>query len=225
MFIAEGEKIVKDFLQSNLKYHSILASELWVENNAGEFDSNLLTVVSNSEIKKLTSFSSPPEVMMIAEMPENSKNVDLNTGTSFYLDDIRDPGNMGTILRTAAWFGIQHLFCSEECVDRYNPKVVQASMGAVIHVNIEVQSLVDLKTKFPDLPILAASSNGSNLYTAEIPKPALIIIGNESKGIRQEWLNEADQLISIPGADNETSESLNAAVAAGVIMSYLFQKK
>ncbi len=135
------------------------------------------------------------------------------------LDDIQDPGNMGTIIRTADWFGVKNIFCSNECVDVYNPKVVQASMGSLSRVNVIYTELVKFIDENKGIPVYAATLSGKNLSEFTNLKQGIILFGNESKGVNENLLNLATDKITIPkyGA----AESLNAAVACGIILSHI----
>jgi TrmH family RNA methyltransferase len=135
------------------------------------------------------------------------------------LDDIQDPGNMGTIIRTADWFGVKNIICSNECVDFYNPKVVQASMGSLSRVNVIFRELAKFIVENKDVPVYAATLSGKNLSVFKNLKNGIILLGNESKGVNESLLKLATDQITIPkyGA----AESLNAAVACGIILSHI----
>ena len=138
---------------------------------------------------------------------------------SLALDTIQDPGNMGTIIRLADWFGIKNIFCSTNCVDVYNPKVVQASMGSISRVRVGYTDILSLLEENKEIPIYAAVLHGKDITKMEKINEGIIVIGNESKGINEEILKLANVQITIPGKGK--AESLNAGVAAGIILSHL----
>ncbi|HEX3165574.1 MAG TPA: RNA methyltransferase [Chitinophagaceae bacterium] len=138
---------------------------------------------------------------------------------SLALDTIQDPGNMGTIIRVADWFGVKTMFCSADCVDVYNPKVVQASMGSISRVRVEYMDILSLLKENKDIRMYAAVLNGRDITEMEKVDEGIIVIGNESKGVNEEILKLANVQITIPGKGK--AESLNAAVATGIILSHL----
>jgi len=138
---------------------------------------------------------------------------------SLILDDIQDPGNLGTIIRNADWFGIENIICSENCVDCYNPKVVQSTMGSLSRVNIVYTDLISFIKKKVGISLYAAALSGTSIYKIEKIKEAFILIGNESKGVHEDILKLATHKITIPKYGH--AESLNAAVASGIILAQL----
>jgi len=142
----------------------------------------------------------------------------LNSSTSLYLDDIRDPGNLGTIIRIADWFGIKQVFCSPNTAELYNPKTLQATMGAILRVNVITIPFIDLLPLLNNTPIYGAILEGENIYTTSL-KHGLIVIGNEANGISNEVLKHINNHITIPAATSNGSESLNAANACAIICS------
>jgi len=136
---------------------------------------------------------------------------------SLFLDGIQDPGNMGTILRIADWFGIAHVFCANGCVDVYNSKVVQSSMGAFLRVKAIPSSYEAIKADFPTLPSYATTLHGANVFTNELTSNGLIMIGNEGKGLSEALIHAANHRITIPSFSESGAESLNAGVATGII--------
>ena len=145
------------------------------------------------------------------------------SSTTLFLDDIRDPGNLGTIIRIADWFGIHQVICSPNCTELYNPKTLQATMGAVLRVNVVKQNFDELLPKLKDVPIYGALLEGKNIYTSEL-KHGLIIIGNEANGISNAIKQHISHPITIPAATNNGSESLNAANACAIICSEFYRQ-
>ena len=163
--------------------------------------------------------STPNQVLAIAKKIEWESEAIIKGNISLALDEIQDPGNMGTIIRLADWFGLKNIFCTINCADAYNPKVVQASMGSITRVRIEYTDLHLLLEKNNELRIYATALNGRDITKIEKLNEGIIIIGNESKGISDEILALANARLTIPRKGK--AESLNAAVATGIILSHL----
>lgn len=228
LFLAEGNKIVFDLLKSS--YHCsylIVVSDLEMK-NLNSFKGEIL-YVSQSEMKKISSMKTAPQIIGVFETNYTTIDfIELNSVLSFYTDDIQDPGNFGTIIRTADWFGIKHIICSEHTVDMYNPKVVQASMGALAGVKI---MYTEPACFFPnlaeDIPVYGTFMKGDSIFESELSKKGIIILGNEGKGISDAVQKYITKKISIPPSFySETySESLNVSSAAAVVCSEFFRRK
>ncbi|MEM7105887.1 MAG: RNA methyltransferase [Bacteroidota bacterium] len=213
--------------QESINIHSIYAVQPWLDENQHLLRGTNAEVVSIDEnaLKKVSTLKTPNQVMVVAELPKfKIDELDLSDTFSLCLDGIRDPGNLGTILRTADWFGIPYVFCSHDTVDQFNPKVVQATMGALFRVKCIETNLHDLFWKFPDMPVLGCTLDGHNLYEAKLPESGFIIIGNESHGIGKDLFPFLSDKVLIPGS-GKGAESLNAAVATGIVCAHLFQNK
>ncbi len=181
-----------------------------------------LTVISPGELRRISQLKTPNQAFLVAKQRENDWTAaDVKSGFSLYLDGIQDPGNLGTMLRTADWFGWQYVFLSPLCVDFYNPKVIQASMGAFLRVKAPIVTLEILKKEVPEIPILGATMQGDNLYTLPKLNAAVVVIGNEGNGISPEAAAFLNQKISIPAPATAGAESLNAAIAAAIIAGQL----
>lgn len=228
LFMAEGSTNVLDFIAGGLKVEELFATEGWLEKNGKSLKGAICLAVTENDLKKITNLKTPSEVVGIFQIPDNSLP-DLNNydDLAIMLDDIRDPGNLGTIIRTADWFGIRQVICSEKTVDVYNPKVVQASMGSLGRVRVNYCNLEEVIRSKPDfIKVFGAVLNGTNID--EIPKPhrGIIMIGNESRGISKELLKLIDEKITIPNIplpDGSSAESLNASIAAAIIF-YEFRR-
>ncbi len=230
LFIAEGPKIVEDILASPLLVESVFATKAWVEKNCSILknkDTNI-NEVSEKEIQRISSLKTANSVLATVKIPQNKPDMNsIRSGISLVLDSIGDPGNMGTILRIADWFGISNIICSEECVDVYNPKVIQASMGSIARVNIFYTNLsAFLKEICSEVKVYGTtvSSDGKNICDKKLEKRAVIIIGNESAGISEKLLPYISENIYIPCSSAGNIDSLNAAVATGIIC-YEFQRQ
>jgi RNA methyltransferase, TrmH family len=221
LFIAEGDKIAREILQNApaVQIDSIFALPTWAHEASLLLKQNTphVTIVSESELKQISGLSEPNQVLVVAHKRVPALSDDfIQQKFTLYLDGIQDPGNMGAILRIADWFGIPCVFCSDTCVDVWNPKVVQSTMGALLRVNTMEIAFSDLKKQYPNLPIYGALLKGRNIFEKEcFEKIGIIVIGNEGNGISNELLKQIDYPITIPGGGG--AESLNAAVATGII--------
>ena len=213
LFVAEGPKIVDELLQAVPQHIvAVYATEEW---SKGKTHRNIETI-SAMELEKLSALKTPNEVVDIIRRFYSTKP----DAASFtvYLDAVQDPGNLGTIIRIADWFGVKNVVCSKGCADLYNPKVVQSTMASIARVNVyydEDENWLQQQAQI----IYAASLHGKPLADFDKTGSGILIIGNESKGVRNEFLGKATQLITIP--KRGSAESLNAAVATGIILSHL----
>ena len=222
-FIAEGEKIGQEVLHARPGLvETICALPGWLdENRALVSGSNAETIeVAPAELKKISLLHTPNQVLMVLRQPGQAfDDQKIKAGFSLYLDGIRDPGNLGTILRIADWFGINHVFRSANSVDVFNPKVVQASMGAFIRVASPSIDFFDLKKRLDGIPVFGAVLDGVPVFKMALPEACLLVIGNESRGISPEITSALTEKISIPKHREGGAESLNAAIATGILCS------
>ncbi|MBU2651446.1 MAG: RNA methyltransferase [Bacteroidetes bacterium] len=226
-FSAEGPKLAEEILSSNLEIQGIYALESWVVAHPEilrQFQGKL-TIISSQELTKISNLTTPNEVIVVAGIPTRDiKKEELCNGISILLDDIRDPGNLGTIIRLADWFGIERIICSKQTVDMYNPKVVQSSMGSITRVNVYYEELREIiESNKGKIRVYSAVMDGRNIYTTDIQDNAFIVIGNESHGISDEIALLSDEKISIPFF-RQGAESLNASVAAAIVISEFKRK-
>jgi len=224
LFLAEGVKVVEELLSSSLSIHSLYATPQWLNQNIGK--ARKIRIANINEINDLTlksisSLENPNQVLAIAEIPK-LKDI-IPSGFDLAVESIRDPGNLGTIIRIADWYGLPQLLCSEDCVDAYNPKVIQASMGSIFRVSVHYLDLnAFIKTNI-EIHSYAASLNGKSLNEVQIEFPSLLVIGNESKGISPDIEQSVSECIAI--ARYGHAESLNAAVATGILTDYFKRVK
>jgi TrmH family RNA methyltransferase len=219
----EGVKLAKEVLETKkMDVEIVVASQQWVLENKGLMHDRMNVLeVDEGELKKISLLTTPNQVLLVVNQPERTFNDNtIENGLSLFLDDIRDPGNFGTILRIADWFGIKWVFCSPGSVEMYNPKVVQSSMGAFLRVNSMEINFPELVAKFPDLPSYGAMLEGVSILEGEFSAPAIIVLGNESKGLSLEIQRQIKHKISIPRGIGGGAESLNVAVAAGIICAF-----
>lgn len=214
-FIIEGIKSVQEFLSSKKEFLiEIFTTDVQLLN---EFKNSIL--ISETEMKQLSILSTSSSILVLAKMWKNKEN---SANLILVLDDIQDPGNLGTIIRTADWFGIQSIICSKNTVDFYNPKVVQASMGSMFRVEIVYEDL-NIFLKKSKTPIYGTFMNGDSIYSAKLPNKGIIVMGNEGKGISKEIEKLITHKIAIPKIGN--GESLNVAVTTGIVLSEFTKKK
>ena len=210
-FVVEGIKTIKELLQSNLTLHALYTTETF------NIDAKDEILIPKVDLKRISFLKTPNKALAIFQIPD-IKAIDTNM-LIVALDDIRDPGNLGTIIRLCDWFGIKDLVCSKETVDCYNPKVIQATMGSITRVNV---SYIDLETFFEDsdLPVFGAFMGGENAYESQLPEKGILLMGNEANGISKEIEAIVTEKISIPRfGDLQATESLNVATAAAILLS------
>ena len=213
LFIAEGIKGVQELLDAHFELDHLYTTQHDFET----VSNSLKTLVSEADLKKMSALATPNTCLAVFRIPKEKEIT--TSGLIVALDDVRDPGNLGTILRLCDWFGIQQLICSKETVDIYNPKVVQATMGSIARVNV---SYVDLKDflKTTSIPVFGTFMNGDNIYKASLPQEGIIVMGNEANGISSELEKIIKNRLTIPrfGAIQKT-ESLNVATATAIVLS------
>jgi TrmH family RNA methyltransferase len=211
LFVVEGVKVVQEFLNSSYELDIVFSS------NTNFSSTNKFIEVTDQELKKISSLKNPNKVLAIFKIPNQINPI--MGGLILALDSINDPGNLGTIIRLCDWFGIEQLVCSNETVDCFNSKVVQASMGSLTRVAV---SYLDLKKYLQNasVPIFVADMDGLNVYKTKLPDSAVLVLGNEANGISDEIKQLVTTKITIPryGAFQQT-ESLNVATASAILLS------
>jgi RNA methyltransferase, TrmH family len=224
-FIVEGEKMVGELLSGRaFVVDHLFGTQRWAENNAAMLQPFLdnFNLVTDAELAKISTLSTPNAVLAIVEMPAiDSIPVPSNDELCLYLDGLQDPGNLGTILRIADWFGVGTVFCSPDCVDVYSPKVVQATMGAIFRIKTQEIDIEQLLQERPEWPVLGAILDGDDVFSIVPPTRGLLVIGNEGRGIRPETAARLTQRVSISRHPAGRAESLNAAVATGILLAVL----
>lgn len=230
LFKVEGEKLVGELLISNLKINTIIAGKEWLETNRKRIVNWPVNEVTPQEMSSISNFQSLPEVVALAEIPEYTwDDQAVSHSLSLVLNGIQDPGNLGTILRVADWFGIRHIFCDNDCAGVYNPKCVQASMGAIFRVPVFYTELIPLLEKYNSetFPCYGTFLDGENIYKTPLTQTGFIIMGNEGKGICGEIEKRVNAKLTIPSfAESQfATESLNVGVATGIILSEFRRRK
>jgi TrmH family RNA methyltransferase len=219
VFVAEGPKLINELLSAaNVQPQQLFGLKEWIEQQPPRIQKSV-TEITESELERISLLQTPNQVLGIFKKPVFAAHRPLRNTLSLMLDTIQDPGNLGTIIRCADWFGISQIICSTDCADVFNPKVVQSSMGSIARVQVLYEPLPEFLAKHPGLPTYAAVLDGTNLRDLPLVKEGIIIIGNESKGISDGVLSLSSHRITIPRKGQ--AESLNAAVATGIILSHL----
>ena len=212
LFVVEGKKGIEEFLNSSFKLYYLFST---TENYKVEKEK--FTLISETDLKKISNLSTPNLALALFKIPiarviDSSKLI-------LALDEVRDPGNLGTIIRLCDWFGIEHLVCSEGTVDCYNPKVVQATMGSLTRVTTHYLNLEHF-LKDTDHPKFGAFMDGDNIYKQILPTNGIVVMGNEANGISPAIEALIDQKISIPRFGNlQSTESLNVATATAILLN------
>ncbi len=232
LFLAEGPKVVMDLLNSR-KFicKELLAIDNWITENSKQLSAlhdTVITSVENFELQKISSLSTAHDVVAVFEKRKPVFEIETASKITLVLDTIQDPGNMGTIIRIADWFGIENIICSIGCADMYNAKVVQSTMGSLGRVNVIYTNLVEWLEQnskarpdetFGRVKIFSASLEGKNISNVGKLKEGILIIGNEANGVSDEVMKLVTEKITIPRIGE--AESLNAAVATGIILSHV----
>jgi TrmH family RNA methyltransferase len=227
VFIVEGPKMVSEVLKSDFKVRQLFATSNWTPDQHLSLE---VEILSEAEMERVSGHQTPNKVLAVVEMPLLQGPVNmLSQGLHLLLDQIQDPGNLGTIIRIADWFGISYVICSPDTADVFNPKVIQASMGSVFNVKVHYTSLADVLLKNAagnKWPVYATLLSGENIYNADFAESSFVILGNESRGVNPVLNSFITQGIHIPRPSNKQSkaESLNVAVAAGIVCSEYCRK-
>jgi TrmH family RNA methyltransferase len=232
LFVIEGDKLVKEFLQSRAPVKTLIAKPEFLNSLPLFLKQGVTEIIpaSYDELKRISTLKTPHNALAVIVMPKIVPDAaELTKGLTVALDCIQDPGNLGTIIRAAAWFGLKNIYCSHDCVDEYNPKVIQSSMGAILHVNVFYTELKELLGKASEinLPVFGAMLEGESIYTYKLANKGIILLGNESQGISDELLPFITDKIVIPRLTDDSSgiDSLNVSMAASVIFSEFTRSK
>ena len=229
LFVVEGEKMVAELLESAYDIQSIYATAQWIQKNKTIIQTkgvaNKTIEISEDDLEKISLLSTPNNVYSLVKIPqENFSNQ--TKGLTIVLDGIKDPGNLGTIIRLADWFAIERIICSQDCVDVFNPKTVQSTMGSIFRVKVEYTDLKNFLENLPkDYPIYGSIvEGGESIYEKQFSKDAILIIGSESHGISPEIQEKINHRITIPRfrTDNKP-ESLNASIATAIMISEILK--
>lgn len=216
LFIAEGPKLITELLASHFTIKTIYATQQWVSNNTVTHPA--IITITELELERISNLQTPNQIVAIVQQQIPTAAPDFSNGLTLALDGIQDPGNLGTIIRIADWFGITQIICSLDTVERYNPKVIQSTMGSFLRTKLWYQ---DLATTFSlaNVPVFGALLEGKSIYDVVKPTAGILVIGSEGNGISNAVLPLISHPVTIPRIGG--AESLNAAVATGIIVSHL----
>lgn len=218
VFLAEGPKLVGDLL-GHFPCQFLLATSEWLSKHR-HLSVEDVTEVSEEELSRASLLKAPQQVLAVFRQPDEELDTSvIDRSLCLALDDVQDPGNLGTIIRLADWFGIEHIFCSPNTVDAYSPKTVQATMGGIARVKLHYTPLPELICSLKDIPVYGTFLDGKNMYEQPLSTHGLIVMGNEGNGIGKEVETLVNRKLYIPNypACRETSESLNVAIATAVV--------
>lgn len=204
LFVVEGEKMVQEALMSRFEVVRVIRRE----------------EVGEAAMARISQLTTPPPVIAVVSKPE-PVGVALDRSLCLALDSVRDPGNLGTIIRLAEWFGVETVFMSPDCVEVWNPKVIQSSMGSIFRVRTLIADIPDICRRFraADMPVYGTFLDGTDIYSQSLSREGLIVMGNESNGVSGEVAAEVSSRLFIPSYGNSRAESLNVAVAAAVTLA------
>lgn len=225
LFLVEGDKMVQTLLEGNFEIVELFALPTWIGRNNSLLHTNkrcAITEITEQELSRISALQTPNQVVAVARIPQPQLQIEtLKEQLCLVLDNVQDPGNMGTIIRLADWFGIRHIVCSVGCVDVFNPKVVQSTMGALAKTTIHYTSLPEFikdYTQQLQLPVYGTFLNGNIIYSTALQSAGLIVMGNEGNGISPQVEALVSQRLFIPSFGTG-SESLNVATAAAIVCS------
>jgi RNA methyltransferase, TrmH family len=225
-FVVEGRKIVMEALKqvsSRIEYICYTSKNKDIIDFSGAVNNEKLLEASEKEFVKISSLANPQGILAVLKQPDTDQSPkELTSDITLVLDSVRDPGNLGTIIRLCDWFGVQQIVCSHDTVDCYNPKVVQATMGAILRVEIYYTELAEWLTtieKKKEIKLYGTAMDGKNIYTTKLEKPAVLIMGNEANGISENIIRLVDTKLCIPNYSEypDKTESLNVSIATAIM--------
>lgn len=219
LFVAEGNKVVRDLLQSELRIEEVFCTKSWANRNDALLSTSKaeLVICDLHQLQDASLLASPADVLALGHIRQwEIENLVNAQGLFLFLDRVQDPGNVGTIIRTAEWFGVQAVLLSEGCADAWSPKVIQSAMGSLFRSVVLHWPLPDTAKRL-NLPVIATTVDSDDLFKADLPASAVVVIGNESQGVSESVLKIATQRVTIPSSGYSNEAGLNAASAAAVV--------
>ena len=218
-FVVEGEKSITELLKSPFNVVKLYALEAFLEQNSKLLKNVLFEAVSEKELKQMSAHQAPQKAIAVVKMPDESP-IPSKVKFILALDEIQDPGNLGTIIRIADWYGIEHIVCSKGCTDVYNPKCINSTMASFLRVKVHYQDINQLAEQ-TKLPIMVAVLDGQNIHQGNLPKEGILVIGNEGHGVHASIISKAKYKLTIPRYGE--AESLNAAISTAIILDNLIR--
>lgn len=220
LFVAEGTKCVRD-TWDYFRCKWLICTRNWHDRLANASMYDKIVLANAQQMGRISQFSTPSDVIAVYELPDvQPDEEELKTGLNIVLDNVQDPGNLGTIIRLADWYGVKNIFASVGTVDVFNHKVVQATMGAISRVKVHYCDLETLFETYSNQPVWGTFLDGENIYRSELENRGFVVFGNEGQGIGAKVAKHVDKRLLIPSySESETSESLNVGVAAAIVVS------
>jgi TrmH family RNA methyltransferase len=232
LFVIEGDKLVREYILAGNRVNLLAGKPEWIDGESGRVTEGAdeTVTVTYDELRRISSLRTPHNVLAVAPIPKREYSDSLLTGRlTPVLEYVQDPGNLGTIIRIAAWFGMGNIVCSPDCVDFYNPKVIQATMGAFMHVNVWYRPLDEFlgKAVSDGISVYGATMDGRSVYQSDLGGEGIILFGNESRGISDGLMGYVTRKITIPGPGKPLAgiESLNVSMAAAIICSEFARRR
>ncbi len=220
LYLVEGKKIVQEIIHSTDDWVELYATRSWLEQNPKYTVHENVYEMTDKDLVQVSSFKTPNEVMLLLKQKVEVDFIEIQSSDIILaLDGIKDPGNMGTIIRLADWFGVDHILCTSDSVDQYNPKVVQSAMGSISRVNLHYGNLVQMLTQLESHKIYACDLHGESIHDVVFKGKTILIMGSESHGISKEVNSIVDNKITIPSVSNTGIDSLNVASATAISLS------
>jgi TrmH family RNA methyltransferase len=218
-FVVEGEKSITELLKSPFNVLKLYALSDFLSQNAPLLKNVSFEEVNEKELKQMSAHMSPQKVIAVVKMPDEA-SIPSKVKFVLALDEIQDPGNLGTIIRIADWYGIEHIVCSKGCTDVYNPKCINSTMASFLRVKVHYQDIVEVAEQ-TKLPIMVAVLDGQNIHQGNLPKEGILVIGNEGHGVHASIISKAKHKLTIPRYGG--AESLNAAISTAIILDNLIK--
>lgn len=220
LYIVEGKKIVEEILQMNPSWFEVFATSNWFDQNKQLVGLENSFLITDKELAQVSTLKTPNEVLLVLKQHTELDFSEVKSAQLVLaLDGVKDPGNMGTIIRLADWFGVQHILCTSDSVDQYNPKTVQSAMGSINRVQLHYGDLKQMLSSLESHTVYACDLEGDSIYTSSFEKQSILLMGSESHGISDEILNLVNKKITIPKFSESGIDSLNVATATAIVLS------
>jgi len=220
LYIVEGKKIVEEILQMNPSWFEVFATSNWFDQNKQLVGLENSFLITDKELAQVSTLKTPNEVLLVLKQHTELDFSEVKSAQLVLaLDGVKDPGNMGTIIRLADWFGVQHILCTSDSVDQYNPKTVQSAMGSINRVQLHYGDLEQMLSSLEAHTVDAWDLGGDSIYTSSFEKQSILLMGSESHGISDEILNLVNKKITIPKFSESGIDSLNVATATAIVLS------
>ena len=220
LYVVEGKKIVEEILDSSSDWLELYATSTWFQSHSEYLSQENCFEVSEKDLELVSSLKTPNEVLLVLKQKDEIDLTEVQSDKMILaLDGVKDPGNMGTIIRLADWFGVKHILCTSDSVDQYNPKTVQSAMGSINSVQLHYGDLAQMLSDLNTHQIYACDLDGASIYKTDLAEQSILLMGSESHGISDEILHMADQKITIPSFSNSGIDSLNVATATAIVLS------